>query len=78
MLTRGFPVKKKSKDAHGVYFKTVIACNIAVMPSRVPGKFLYLLIIRSTNCYKIARAVITALHIKDGFNYEYNIYANTR
>lgn len=59
-------------------FKALIVCKVTVMLSRVPGIFLYLFIIRSTNCYKLARAVITALHIKDGFNYAHNIYANAR
>lgn len=76
MLTRCFPVKKQG-CLWGL-LKTVIVCKVAVMLSRVPGIFLYLFIIRSTKCYKIARAVITALHIKDGFNYLYNVYANTR
>lgn len=48
------------------------------MLSRVPGIFLYSFITGSTNCYKIARAAIRALHVKDGFNYIHNIYANAR
>lgn len=76
MLTRCFP--GKNKDACGVYLKRIIVCKVTAMLSRVPGIFLYSFVIRSTDCYKIARAAITALHIKDGFNYVHNIYANGR
>lgn len=68
----------KNKDACGAYFKRITVCKVTAMLSRVPAIFLYSFIIRSTNCYKIARAAITALHVKDGFNYVHNIYANTR
>lgn len=69
---------EKGKDAYGVYFKRIVVCKVTAMLSRVPGIFLYSFIIRSTNYYKIARAAIRALQVKDGFNYIHNIYANVR
>lgn len=79
MLTRwDFSPLQKHKDARGVSFNTVIACKVTVMLSIFPGMFFHLFVIRSSNCYKIARILITALHIKDGFNYVYNIYVNAR
>lgn len=70
-----FPPCKNTRTLVGF---PVIACKVTVMLSVFPGIFFHLFIIRSSNCYKIARIVITALHIKDGFNYVYNIYVNAR
>lgn len=64
---------KRGSTAVG-FTLTVTICKVTVM-SEI---FFYLFIIRSTNCYRIARVVIAALHIKDSFNYVHNIYVNLR
>lgn len=72
-----FPWEKTRMLVEFTLRESLSAKSLQVL-SRVPGIFLYSFIIRSTNCYKIARAAIRALHVKDGFNYIHNIYANAR
>lgn len=68
---------KRGRTAVG-FTLTVTVCKVTVKLSVISKIFFYLFIIRSTDCYRIARAVIAALHIKDSFNYVHNIYVNLR